>query len=62
MTCLRRLKLRVDGFKIINGEIGANTIYIGCDCGMCSCRLEEDCIRDKCKCCANFHERSGIKR
>ena len=52
-----------DGFKITGeGEIGAKTIYIGCDCGMCSCRLEKDCIKNKCKCCANFHERSGIKR
>ena len=62
MTYLKRLKMKVEGFKILNGEIGAKTIYIGCDCGMCSCRLEEDCIKEKCECCANFHERSGIKR
>ena len=54
--------MKVEGFRIKDGELGAKTIYIGCDCGMCSCRLEEDCVKEKCKCCANFHERSGVRR
>ncbi len=34
----------------------------GCECGICGHPTEEECIKKECKCCLNFHERSGSKR
>jgi len=53
--------MNIEGFSITeDGEIGAKTVMIGCECGICEHRLESECIRNKCKCCFNFHERSGV--
>ena len=30
-----------------------------CECGICGHFTEDDCIKNKCKCCSNFHLRSG---
>jgi len=30
-----------------------------CNCGMCNHTPESECIRTECKCCFNFHIRSG---
>jgi hypothetical protein len=34
----------------------------GCECGICDHQTEEECVKKECKCCLNFHERSGSKR
>ncbi|MFZ0183626.1 MAG: hypothetical protein WAL88_02185 [Nitrosotalea sp.] len=36
-------------------------IQIHCDCGICGHHLEKECIEKECKCCLNFHVRSGPK-
>lgn len=36
-------------------------IMKGCECGICGHYSEEECIKNECKCCLNFHERSGPK-
>jgi hypothetical protein len=52
--------MNIEGYKLTkNGDIGLSTIQIGCDCGICGHRLESECIRNECKCCSNFHIRSG---
>ena len=33
----------------------------GCECGICGHFTEEECIKNECKCCINFHIRSGPK-
>lgn len=33
-----------------------------CECGICGHHYESECLEKKCKCCLNFHERSGPKR
>lgn len=33
----------------------------GCECGICDHSTEKECIEKECKCCLNFHERSGSK-
>ncbi len=33
----------------------------GCECGICGHYTEEECIKNECKCCSNFHIRSGPK-
>ena len=33
----------------------------GCECGICGHRNEEECVKNNCKCCINFHIRSGPK-
>ena len=30
-----------------------------CECGICGHFNEKDCIEKNCKCCSNFHIRSG---
>ena len=30
-----------------------------CECGICGHFEEKDCIEKNCKCCSNFHIRSG---
>ena len=30
-----------------------------CECGICGHFEEKDCIEKECKCCSNFHIRSG---
>jgi hypothetical protein len=30
-----------------------------CECGICGHFNEKDCIENECKCCSNFHLRSG---
>jgi len=30
-----------------------------CECGICDHYTEQECIKKECKCCLNFHERSG---
>jgi len=30
-----------------------------CECGICGHFDEKDCIEKNCKCCSNFHIRSG---
>ena len=32
-----------------------------CECGICGHFNEKDCIENECKCCSNFHLRSGSK-
>ena len=32
-----------------------------CECGICGHFSENECIKNECKCCSNFHLRSGIK-
>ena len=32
-----------------------------CECGICGHFNEKDCIENECKCCSNFHIRSGSK-
>ena len=32
-----------------------------CECGICGHFNENDCIEKECKCCSNFHLRSGSK-
>ena len=32
-----------------------------CECGICDHYSESECIQKECKCCLNFHERSGPK-
>lgn len=34
----------------------------GCECGICDHRTEDECRKKECKCCLNFHERSGPKK
>ena len=33
-----------------------------CECGICGHHQEQECIKNECACCLNFHERSGPKR
>ena len=33
-----------------------------CECGICDHYSESECMEKECKCCLNFHERSGPKR
>ena len=33
----------------------------GCECGICGHHYEDECIKSECKCCLNFHVRSGPK-
>ena len=33
-----------------------------CECGICGHHNESECLQKECKCCLNFHERSGPKR
>ena len=33
-----------------------------CECGICGHHSESECLQKECKCCLNFHERSGPKR
>jgi len=33
-----------------------------CECGICGHVNEKECISKECKCCINFHMRSGPKR
>jgi len=30
-----------------------------CECGICGHFSENECIKNECKCCSNFHLRSG---
>ncbi|ABK77218.1 hypothetical protein CENSYa_0585 [Cenarchaeum symbiosum A] len=30
-----------------------------CECGICGHFSEEECIKRECRCCMNFHIRSG---
>ena len=32
-----------------------------CECGICSHYDEKNCIAKECRCCINFHRRSGPK-
>ncbi len=32
-----------------------------CECGICGHFTEDECIKNECKCCINFHLRSGPK-
>ena len=32
-----------------------------CECGICGHFTEDECIKNECKCCSNFHIRSGTK-
>lgn len=34
----------------------------GCECGICGHYSEDECITKECKCCMNFHVRSGPKK
>ncbi|MHB8603542.1 MAG: hypothetical protein ACYC6W_12690 [Nitrosotalea sp.] len=36
-------------------------IHMHCDCGICGHYTEQECIQMECKCCLNFHVRSGPK-
>ena len=36
-------------------------IQIHCDCGICGHHTEKECVEKECKCCLNFHVRSGPK-
>ncbi len=33
----------------------------GCECGICGHYADDECIKNECKCCLNFHLRSGPK-
>ena len=33
----------------------------GCECGICGHHKESECLKLECKCCINFHLRSGPK-
>ena len=33
----------------------------GCECGICNHFSEAECLDKECKCCINFHLRSGPK-
>ena len=33
-----------------------------CECGICNHHNEAECREKECKCCFNFHERSGPKQ
>jgi len=33
-----------------------------CECGICGHHKEAECVQKECKCCLNFHERSGPKK
>gem|GEM_PF-1007777 len=33
-----------------------------CECGICNHTSDKDCFEKECKCCINFHLRSGPKR
>jgi len=32
-----------------------------CECGICGHFDENECFKNECKCCSNFHLRSGPK-
>ena len=32
-----------------------------CECGICGHFDENECVKNECKCCSNFHLRSGPK-
>jgi len=32
-----------------------------CECGICGHHEEKECLVNECRCCINFHERSGPK-
>ena len=32
-----------------------------CECGICGHFDENECVKNECKCCSNFHLRSGSK-
>jgi hypothetical protein len=34
---------------------------VRCECGMCDHVSDKECIEEECKCCINFHLRSGPK-
>ena len=37
-----------------------NDIDKVCVCGVCNHRAQDDCVDSECKCCLNFHIRSGV--
>ncbi len=41
----------------------AATIHMArsCECGICGHHRESECISNECRCCLNFHVRSGPK-
>lgn len=36
-------------------------IMKSCECGICGHHSEAECLAKECKCCLNFHQRSGPK-
>ena len=38
------------------------SVMSSCECGICGHHNESECIEKECKCCLNFHERSGPRR
>lgn len=32
---------------------------IHCECGICGHCVEQECVTKECRCCTNFHLRSG---
>ncbi len=34
----------------------------GCECGICGHFSEDECLEKECKCCSNFHVRSGSRQ
>ncbi len=45
--------------KVIFRERRLQRGMTGCECGICNHFSEEECMRRECKCCVNFHSRSG---
>ena len=39
-----------------------NNMSKSCECGICDHHSESECVQKECKCCLNFHERSGSKQ
>ncbi len=47
---------------VISYRIVLINVQTHCECGICGHLSEKECITNECKCCINFHTRSGPKK
>ncbi len=43
----------------MNIDVPNDSMKNSCTCGICGHQLEHECLENECKCCSNFHIRSG---
>jgi len=42
-------------------DVSNDPMKNSCTCGICGHHTEQECLENECKCCSNFHIRSGPK-